>query len=36
MFFQQSGGKLSAEEYERAGQGWGSFFDRIAERLAGV
>ena len=34
MFFQQRGGKLSAEEYERAGQGWGSFFDRIAERLA--
>ena len=34
MSFQQSGGKLSAEEYERAGQGWGSFFDRIAERLA--
>jgi uncharacterized protein YndB with AHSA1/START domain len=34
MFFQQSGGKLSAEEYERAGQGWGSFFDRIVERLA--
>ena len=34
MFFRQSGGKLSAEEYERAGQGWGSFFDRIAERLA--
>jgi uncharacterized protein YndB with AHSA1/START domain len=33
MFFQQSGGKLSAEEYERAGQGWGSFFDRIVERL---
>jgi uncharacterized protein YndB with AHSA1/START domain len=34
MLFQQRGGKLSAEEYERAGQGWGSFFDRIAERLA--
>ena len=33
MFFQQRGGKLSAEEYERAGQGWGSFFDRIVERL---
>jgi uncharacterized protein YndB with AHSA1/START domain len=36
MFFQQSGGGLSAEEYERAGQGWGGFFDRIAERLAGT
>jgi uncharacterized protein YndB with AHSA1/START domain len=34
MFFEQSGGNLSAEEYERAGQGWGGFFDRIAERLA--
>jgi uncharacterized protein YndB with AHSA1/START domain len=33
MLFQQSGGNLSAEEYERAGQGWGGFFDRIAERL---
>ncbi len=33
MHFQQSGGTLSAEEYERAGQGWGGFFDRIAERL---
>jgi uncharacterized protein YndB with AHSA1/START domain len=36
MHFRQSGGTLSAEEYERAGQGWGGFFDRIAERLAGV
>ena len=35
MLFRQSGGTLSAEEYERAGQGWGGFFDRIAERLAG-
>jgi uncharacterized protein YndB with AHSA1/START domain len=34
MRFQQSGGGLSAEEYERAGTGWSSFFDRIAERLA--
>jgi uncharacterized protein YndB with AHSA1/START domain len=33
MLFEQRGA-LSAEEYERAGQGWGSFFDRIAERLA--
>jgi uncharacterized protein YndB with AHSA1/START domain len=36
MLFQQSGGNLSADEYERAGQGWGGFFDRIAERLAGT
>jgi uncharacterized protein YndB with AHSA1/START domain len=35
MVFQQRGGGLSAEEYERAGQGWGSFFDRMAARLAG-
>jgi uncharacterized protein YndB with AHSA1/START domain len=34
MRFQQRGGGLSAEEYERAAQGWSSFFDRIAERLA--
>lgn len=33
MHFEQSGGSLSPEEYERAGQGWSSFFDRIAERL---
>jgi uncharacterized protein YndB with AHSA1/START domain len=36
MHFQQRGGGLSAEEYERAAQGWSSFFDRIAERLAGA
>jgi uncharacterized protein YndB with AHSA1/START domain len=35
MLFQQRGGGLSAEEYERAGQGWSGFFDRIAARLAG-
>jgi uncharacterized protein YndB with AHSA1/START domain len=34
MVFQQRGGGLSADEYERAGQGWGVFFDRIAARLA--
>jgi uncharacterized protein YndB with AHSA1/START domain len=34
MVFQQRGGGLSAEEYERAGQGWGIFFDRVAARLA--
>ena len=33
MYFQQSG-NLPAEVYERAGQGWSSFFDRIVERLA--
>jgi uncharacterized protein YndB with AHSA1/START domain len=33
MLFQQRGG-LPAEVYERAGQGWSAFFDRIAERLA--
>jgi uncharacterized protein YndB with AHSA1/START domain len=34
MHFEQRGGGLSPEEYERAGQGWSGFFDRIAERLA--
>jgi uncharacterized protein YndB with AHSA1/START domain len=33
MRFEQRG-QLSAEHYERAEQGWGVFFDRIAERLA--
>jgi uncharacterized protein YndB with AHSA1/START domain len=33
MFFQQRG-RMSAEQYERAGTGWSSFFDRIAEHLA--
>jgi uncharacterized protein YndB with AHSA1/START domain len=27
-------GHMSPEEYERAGQGWSGFFDRIVERLA--
>jgi uncharacterized protein YndB with AHSA1/START domain len=35
MLFQQRG-RMSAEQYERAGAGWSSFFDRIAERLAAV
>ena len=35
MLFQQRG-HLSAKQYERSGQGWSSFFDRIAERLAGA
>jgi uncharacterized protein YndB with AHSA1/START domain len=33
MLFQQHG-RLTAEQYERAGKGWSSFFDRIAEHLA--
>jgi uncharacterized protein YndB with AHSA1/START domain len=35
MHFEQRG-KMSAKEYERAGKGWSSFFDRMAERLAGA
>jgi uncharacterized protein YndB with AHSA1/START domain len=27
-------GNLTPEVYERAGQGWSGFFDRMAERLA--
>jgi uncharacterized protein YndB with AHSA1/START domain len=34
MLFEQSGGGLSPEQYERAGQGWSGFFDVIASRLA--
>jgi len=33
MYFQQRG-QLPPDVYERAGQGWSGFFDRIAERLA--
>jgi uncharacterized protein YndB with AHSA1/START domain len=33
MLFEQRG-HMRPEEYERAEQGWGVFFDRIAERLA--
>jgi uncharacterized protein YndB with AHSA1/START domain len=33
MLFQQRG-RMSPEQYERAGQGWSSFFDRIEEHLA--
>jgi uncharacterized protein YndB with AHSA1/START domain len=36
MRFKQRGGHLSPEEYKRAGQGWGSFFDAIEARLAGA
>jgi uncharacterized protein YndB with AHSA1/START domain len=32
MRFSQRG-HMTPEEYERAGQGWGTFFDRMAERL---
>ena len=34
MHFEQRGSMLP-EQYERAKEGWGSFFDLIAERLAG-
>src|SRR5947208_9396490 len=33
MRFQQRG-SLPPEVYERAGQGWSTFFDRLADRLA--
>ena len=33
MRFEQRG-SMSPEQYERATDGWGGFFDRIAERLA--
>jgi uncharacterized protein YndB with AHSA1/START domain len=34
MVVEQRGGGLSQEQYEGAAQGWSTFFDRIAERLA--
>jgi uncharacterized protein YndB with AHSA1/START domain len=34
MSFEQRG-QLPPEVYERAGEGWSGFFDRIAERLTG-
>jgi uncharacterized protein YndB with AHSA1/START domain len=34
MHFEQRG-HMRPEQYERAEQGWATFFDRIAERLAG-
>jgi uncharacterized protein YndB with AHSA1/START domain len=34
MDLTQTGGHLTAEAYERAGQGWGAFFDDMAARLA--
>ena len=33
MHFDQRG-RMAPEQYERAGAGWSSFFDRIAQRLA--
>jgi uncharacterized protein YndB with AHSA1/START domain len=33
MLFQQRG-RMSADEYSRAEQGWSGFFERVAERLA--
>jgi uncharacterized protein YndB with AHSA1/START domain len=33
MRFEQRGG-MSPEQYERAGQGWSAFFDRMDERLS--
>ena len=30
----QQRGHMSAEQYERAGEGWSGFLDRMAERLA--
>lgn len=33
MLFQQRG-HMTPEQYERAGQGWTGFFDRMVERLA--
>jgi uncharacterized protein YndB with AHSA1/START domain len=36
MRFQQRGGGLAPEQYERAAKGWGGFFDRMDERLAGA
>jgi len=33
MHFEQRG-RMTPEQYEQAGQGWSTFFDRIDERLA--
>jgi uncharacterized protein YndB with AHSA1/START domain len=35
MDFTQTGGHLTPEQYEQAGQGWSSFFDDLAARLRG-
>ena len=34
MLFEQRG-HMAAKQYEAAGEGWGSFFARLAERLSG-
>ena len=36
MRMTQTGGHMPPESYERAKQGWGTFFDRLDERLAGA
>jgi uncharacterized protein YndB with AHSA1/START domain len=36
MLFTQRGGGLTPEQYEQAGHGWSSFFDRVDERLGGA
>jgi uncharacterized protein YndB with AHSA1/START domain len=33
MHFEQEGGQMPAEAYRRTTEGWGGFFDRMAERL---
>ena len=33
MLFRQRGG-MTPEGYDRAGSGWGGFFDRMEERLS--
>jgi uncharacterized protein YndB with AHSA1/START domain len=35
MLFRQTGGNMSAEEYERTTAGWQAFFDAMATLLAG-
>jgi uncharacterized protein YndB with AHSA1/START domain len=35
MEFEQRGGPLTQDQYERTGAGWSGFFDRIDARLAG-
>jgi uncharacterized protein YndB with AHSA1/START domain len=34
MLFQQAGGHMSKDEYARAKEGWGTFFDFMAENVA--
>jgi uncharacterized protein YndB with AHSA1/START domain len=36
MHFEQQGGLMPAAFYRRAEEGWGGFFDRMDERLAGA